>query len=129
MKKMTCCLDSEDVVDNDRRRRRWSELVVAVILPGPDCQIERLPKSHRMATMVVAHGGDDGAPKPIKQKKQMFNVEVYVAMAEEVYKLLKMIVTHSPNIDQLVDSIVGHELLSFMDVLSGYHQLHLKEED
>ena len=34
-----------------------------------------------------------------------------------------------PRIDQLVDSIAGHELLTFMDAFSGYNQILMKEED
>jgi len=34
-----------------------------------------------------------------------------------------------PKIDRLVDSTAGHELLSFMDAFSGYHQIPLAEED
>jgi len=34
-----------------------------------------------------------------------------------------------PKIDKLVDSTVGHELLSFMDAFSGYHQIPLAAED
>ena len=34
-----------------------------------------------------------------------------------------------PRIDQLVDSIVGHELLTFMDAFSGYNQICISEED
>ena len=34
-----------------------------------------------------------------------------------------------PRIDQLVDSIVGYKLLSFMDALSGYNQIMMDEED
>ena len=34
-----------------------------------------------------------------------------------------------PKIDKLVDSTAGHELLSFMDAFSGYHQIPLAEED
>ena len=32
-------------------------------------------------------------------------------------------------IDQLVDSTVGHELLTFMDAFLGYNQIHMNEED
>lgn len=32
-------------------------------------------------------------------------------------------------VDQLVDLIVGHELLSFLDVDSQYHQIFMTEED
>ena len=32
-------------------------------------------------------------------------------------------------IDQLVDSTVGHKLLTFMDVFSGYNQIKMVEED
>ena len=34
-----------------------------------------------------------------------------------------------PRIDTLVDSTARHELLSFMDVFSGYNQIKMKEED
>ena len=34
-----------------------------------------------------------------------------------------------PKIDQLVDSTVGHELLTFMDVFSSYIQIHINEVD
>ena len=32
-------------------------------------------------------------------------------------------------IDQLVDSIAGHQLLSFMDTFSGYNQIKMDEAD
>lgn len=34
-----------------------------------------------------------------------------------------------PNIDQLIDSTRGHELISFMDAFSGYNQIKMTEED
>ena len=34
-----------------------------------------------------------------------------------------------PRIDQLVDSIAGHQLLSFMDAFSGYNQIMMDESD
>ena len=34
-----------------------------------------------------------------------------------------------PRIDQLVDSIAGHKLLSFMDAFSGYNQIFMDEEN
>ena len=34
-----------------------------------------------------------------------------------------------PRIDQLVDSTVGHQLLSFMDAFSGYNQIRMDEAD
>ena len=34
-----------------------------------------------------------------------------------------------PQIDQLVDSITGHELLIFMDAFSGYNQIMMDEQD
>nr|ABA97905.1 retrotransposon protein, putative, unclassified [Oryza sativa Japonica Group] len=34
-----------------------------------------------------------------------------------------------PRIDQLVDSIAGCELLSFLDAYSGYHQISMAKED
>jgi len=36
---------------------------------------------------------------------------------------------HLPRIDQLVDLIVGHKLLSFMDVFSRYNQILMNDED
>ena len=34
-----------------------------------------------------------------------------------------------PRIDQLVDSIVGHKLLTFMDAFSRYNQIKMAKED
>ena len=34
-----------------------------------------------------------------------------------------------PRIDQLVDSTVGHKLLSFMDAFPGYNQIRMDEVD
>ena len=34
-----------------------------------------------------------------------------------------------PRIDQLVDSTVGHKLLTFMDTFSGYNQIQMAEKD
>ena len=34
-----------------------------------------------------------------------------------------------PRIDQLVDSTIGHKLLTFMDAFSGYNQIKMYEED
>ena len=34
-----------------------------------------------------------------------------------------------PQIDEVVDSTAGYELLSFLDCYSGYHQIFLKEDD
>ena len=34
-----------------------------------------------------------------------------------------------PCIDQLVDSTMGHKLLSFMDAFSGYNQIRMDEVD
>ena len=34
-----------------------------------------------------------------------------------------------PRIDQLVDSIARHKLLTFMDAFSGYNQIKMDEED
>lgn len=34
-----------------------------------------------------------------------------------------------PNIDQLIDSTVGNEMLSFMDAFAGYNQIKLSKED
>jgi hypothetical protein len=36
---------------------------------------------------------------------------------------------HLPRIDQIVDSIAGCELLCFLDVYSGYHQIKMKESN
>jgi hypothetical protein len=34
-----------------------------------------------------------------------------------------------PRIDRIVDSTVGYETLSFLNVYSGYHQIKMKESD
>ena len=34
-----------------------------------------------------------------------------------------------PRIDHLMDSTAGHELLTFVDVFSGYNQIHMNKED
>jgi hypothetical protein len=34
-----------------------------------------------------------------------------------------------PRVDQIIDSIVGCELLCFLDAYSGYHQIKMKESD
>ena len=34
-----------------------------------------------------------------------------------------------PRIDQLVDSIVGHKLLTFINAFSGYNQIQMLEEN
>ena len=34
-----------------------------------------------------------------------------------------------PKIDQLMDSMVGHKLLTFIDAFSGYNQIQIAEED
>ena len=34
-----------------------------------------------------------------------------------------------PRIDQLVDFMAGHQLLSFMDAFSGYNQIKMDEAD
>ena len=34
-----------------------------------------------------------------------------------------------PKIDQLVDSMAGHERMSFLDAFQGYHQIALRKED
>lgn len=34
-----------------------------------------------------------------------------------------------PQIDQIVDSIAGHEMFSFLDAFSGYHQIPMAPED
>ena len=36
---------------------------------------------------------------------------------------------HLQRIDQLVDSIAGHKLLTFMDTFSRYNQIKMIEED
>jgi hypothetical protein len=33
-----------------------------------------------------------------------------------------------PRIDLLVDSMAGHELLSFMDAFSGYNQIYMEKQ-
>ena len=48
-------------------------------------------------------------------------IDLNKAYLKDSYPLLQ--------IDLLMDSIVGHQLLSFMDVFSGYNQIRLGELD
>ena len=34
-----------------------------------------------------------------------------------------------PRIDQMVDAVAGHKILSFLDTFSGYNQIQLAKED
>ena len=43
------------------------------------------------------------------------------AYSKDSFPLLK--------IDQLVDSVIGHKLLTFMDAFSGYIQIQMAKED
>ena len=47
--------------------------------------------------------------------------DLYKACPKDSYPL--------PRIDQLVDSIAGHQLLSFMDTFSGYNQIKIDKVD
>ena len=94
------------------------------------------------------------ASKPAKQRLCRFDDERRRAIGEEFAKLLAAIfikkVYHSnrlanhvldytglnkacpkdhfplARIDQIVDSILGYEILSFLDAYSGYHQIELE---
>ena len=44
-------------------------------------------------------------------------------------KACPKVLFHLPRIDQIVDSTMGCELLSFLDAYSGYHQIKMKESD
>ena len=54
---------------------------------------------------------------------------------EDVYRLQKLNKACPkdnyplPRIDQLVDAISGHELLTFMDAFSGYNQIRMASEN
>lgn len=34
-----------------------------------------------------------------------------------------------PNIDQLVDTIIEYDIMSFIDAYLGYHEIHISPED
>ncbi|XP_021768590.1 uncharacterized protein LOC110732912 [Chenopodium quinoa] len=53
--------------------------------------------------------------RPIRQKKRKFSIEKIEAIQAEI--------------DRLVDSTAGHEMLSFLDAFSGYHQVSLHKAD
>ncbi|XP_028093001.1 uncharacterized protein LOC114293164 [Camellia sinensis] len=68
--------------------------------------------------------------RPIVQKSRRSSVEHTEAVIAEVEKLLASRAIREvhfplPCIDQLVDSIAGHERMSFLDTYSGYHQIPL----
>lgn len=97
----------------------------------------------------------DPSTRPVKQKKKKFAPERNKVIAEEVEKLLDVDFireVHYPKwrmcvdfidlnkacpkdrfllsrIDLLVDSTAGHDVLSFMDVFSGYNQIRMHESD
>ncbi|KAL1363986.1 hypothetical protein AAHE18_03G185900 [Arachis hypogaea] len=94
--------------------------------------------------------------KPIKQPPKRFAPEVVQKIKEEIERLLKAKFIRTtryngklrvcidfrdlnsatpkdkypiPIADMLIDSIGGHEILSFMDGYSGYYQIYIAEED
>ncbi|XP_010268108.1 PREDICTED: uncharacterized protein LOC104605169 [Nelumbo nucifera] len=77
----------------------------------------------------------DPSSKPVQQKKN-FATERWKAIGEEIDKLLDVGFIREDNfalmrIDHLVNATTGYELLSFMDVFSGYNQIqmHLDDEE
>ncbi|GER40904.1 retrotransposon protein [Striga asiatica] len=72
---------------------------------------------------------------PVRQKRRHHGAEMDKVIEQKVDKLLRA--GHAcpndlyplPNIDQLVDSTAGCELLSLMDTSQGYHQILLARED
>jgi hypothetical protein len=72
--------------------------------------------------------------KPMKQRLRRFDEEKRKVIGEEIHKLLeagfiKEVPFLLPRIDQIVDSTMGCETLSFLDAYSGYHQIKIKESD
>ncbi|XP_030931230.1 uncharacterized protein LOC115957146 [Quercus lobata] len=76
--------------------------------------------------------------KPVRHKKKVFAPERDNAIKEEVQKLITTKFIQEiyypncyplPRIDQLVDSITGHQLLSFMDAFSSYNQIKMDKAD
>ncbi|CAL8996244.1 unnamed protein product, partial [Prunus brigantina] len=72
------------------------------------------------------------ACKPVAQKRRNFAPERVAIIEAEIDKLLAAgfieKVSYS-EIDQLVDSTSGNQLLSFMDAYSGYNQILMHDDD
>ncbi|XP_013632851.1 PREDICTED: uncharacterized protein LOC106338416 [Brassica oleracea var. oleracea] len=80
----------------------------------------------------------DPTVKPIRQKRRKLGPDRPKAVNEEVDRLLGagsiFVVRYPecyplPNIDRLVESTVGNEMLTFMDTFSGYNQIMMHPDD
>ncbi|KAL9257019.1 hypothetical protein AKJ16_DCAP11430 [Drosera capensis] len=67
--------------------------------------------------------------KPVKQKKRHFTPERNQAIIEELLLQRPMLIYPFPRIDQLIDSTLGHQLLSFMDAFSRYNHIFMAKKD
>ncbi|GKV15174.1 hypothetical protein SLEP1_g25976 [Rubroshorea leprosula] len=84
--------------------------------------------------------------KPIAQKRRLFGGERLKAIREEVQNLLQdgfvrrvdycewitnlvLVKKSNGNIDKLVEATSGNERMSLLDAYSGYHQVHMAQED
>ncbi|XP_019227392.1 PREDICTED: uncharacterized protein LOC109208705 [Nicotiana attenuata] len=69
----------------------------------------------------------------VRQVRRKFNSAINDAVCEEVEKLLENGSISESKYPQwvanLIDAIIGHELLSFLDAYSGYNQILIEEED
>ncbi|KAM1621551.1 hypothetical protein ACFX1S_020217 [Malus domestica] len=102
--------------------------------------------------IICHHLSIDPKTKPVKQKRRSYDVERYEAMKAEVEKLKDIgfvrevnyptwvayvvLVKKNPTKESLllqkvllIDSTAGCELLSFMDVYSGYNQILMNPSD
>ncbi|XP_048623642.1 uncharacterized protein LOC125592488 [Brassica napus] len=76
----------------------------------------------------------DPTVKPIRQKRRKLGPDRSKAVNEEVDRLLGAGSIAEdcyplPNIDRLVDSTAGNEMLTFMDAFSGYNQIIMHPDD
>ncbi|KAL5545378.1 hypothetical protein UlMin_005065 [Ulmus minor] len=71
----------------------------------------------------------DPSFQPVKQKRRNFDAERVCVDFTDLNKACPKDNFPLPRIDQLVDAMAGHELLSFMDAYSGYNQIRMHQPD
>ena len=80
----------------------------------------------------VIHFMDPMIPKSKPANAPLFAMWTPLVMCVDFTDLNRACLKHNfllPRIDQLVDSTLGHKLLTFMDTFLGYNQIQMSEED
>ena len=80
----------------------------------------------------VMHCMDPMIPKSKPADAPLFAMWTPLVMCVDFTDLNRVCLKYSfllPRIDQLVDSTLGHKLLTFMDTFLGHNQIQMSEED